>query len=132
MTTLKKLCNEVIAAGEKATKRPWKFDNTTFYSGRHDDEIYYPNKETGHREIMVRVPRAQTQKEDPKGADLCNFVVTAANHAENLARALLVMEEALKYVASAKDQRPGYLATTLVENADQALARVAAIFEKGE
>lgn len=60
MSKLKSICDEVIAAGERATDRPWLF--------QLQENATEPNK---------------------------FYLELSANHADKLARAVLVMEEAL-------------------------------------
>lgn len=76
MTNLKRICEEVIAAGEKAIKTPYKLT----YLG----SILTPKGEDFGRLECSEYTR--------------DYILLSANHADKLARALLVMEEALKWI----------------------------------
>lgn len=73
MIDLKTICEQVIESAEKATKRPWE------RSWLH--EVY---------------PGSDSKKEQDENAQ---YIVTACNYADRLAKACLVMREALESLA---------------------------------
>ena len=74
MSHLKKICEEILVASEKATDRPW--ERSFLY------EVY---------------PGAASKKEQNRNAE---YIILSANAAPKLARALLIMSEAFTEILS--------------------------------
>lgn len=94
MSEIKKICEEVIAAGEKSSARPWNVCGplkTAFSS----DFFCVVNKEEQicqtAGDMTMRIP--EILNEQQRNAD---YIVTAANSAELLAKAFLIQQEAIE------------------------------------
>lgn len=84
---LEQICKEIIEAGEKASQRPWKM------SGEFKKSMSYKIHTPSGREWMIGDAIYHEIDRDAQ------YIVIAANNADKLARACLVMQEALeKYV----------------------------------
>jgi len=82
---LKALCASVIEAGERATARPW-------FVGRGVGQFETPRIGTGTGGTLAQLTHYGMMGQDAA------YIVTAANSAEAMARALIVMEEALERI----------------------------------
>lgn len=89
--TIEQVCREIIEAGEKATKRPW----TT--SGEYKKTIDYKIHTPSGRAWTIGDAIYHEQDFD------CEYIVTAANNADKLARACLVMRGALEKVGQRQE-----------------------------
>lgn len=88
---LTQVCQEIIALGEKATKRPW--GKACAVAGRyiHEDDVYEKLAACGpeHEEHTDHGYR------DVQSDSL--YLVSSANNAERIAKACLIMQEALEW-----------------------------------
>lgn len=117
-TTLKQLCNEVIESAAKATARPWEWGTTVTPTPQCR---VYSIADTSYKHVAV------------VGNDLhehldSNYIVLAANNSEKLARALLVMEEAVNGALVAMPQN--FDTYNVYFDLKEALARVNEILER--
>lgn len=113
--TLEEICRSVIEAGEKATKRPWRVDpdHTSFVDKKYLGDLRkYTICEVGWHGDMT---------EDT------NYIVTSANHAVQIAKALLVMRNGLEKCASHSHGDPAWI----VHYSDEAIKKAEEIM-KGE
>src|SRR5579875_3389835 len=91
MTHLQRTCNEVIESGKKATKRPWVYD-----VGNSEIE----QKDT--RCVVCPINISYRHGLEPGEFNAIDpfydgeYITIAANRAETLASALLVMEKAMQ------------------------------------
>lgn len=84
--TLEEICRSVIEAGKKATKRPWKKACAVAGIYIREDDVYEKLAACGpeHEEDIENDYR-----------NVSFYLVTSADHAVQMAKALLVMREAL-------------------------------------
>lgn len=84
MTTLEKICAEVLEKAEKATKRPWANEDgcEIISTVEHDSPC---------RPFPVVANTTVQWKDHERHFENAEYIVTAANNAEKLARACQIM-----------------------------------------
>jgi len=125
MKSLQQTCNEIIEASEKATYGPWQL-NTSIDCRRgtvHQSE--------GHSTICGYEPDAGWAKTASGNKPNFEYIVLAANQAPKLAKALLVMEEALLLISETTTNK-GFATGVDQSIAKEALAEAEKLLGGGE
>lgn len=122
MSNLKQICEQVIEAGEKATPRPWQRHKTIIHSG----------KENGHELNSEVLAHGPLHLLDSKQYSSLDYIVLSSNNVEKLARACLLLVEAVSFICHECMHSHENCPTReqMQVKAKQALAEVDALFEK--
>lgn len=128
ITNLKQLCDSIIESADKATARPW----THTIGIDADGEFSFVGNPIPDQSFQEHMRSAIAHLKPHDESNGC-FIVLAANNAEKLARALLVMEEALQTVGCecCLNFRKGFHKSHCIYlKAHEALARANEILER--
>jgi len=107
MSTWRKICEEIIEAGGKATKRPWRWEYGTDDRGQPYGGLIYTAGGVSMRRQIARIMRLVDVEGDTE------YIVSAANNADRLARAYLAL--AKRYTGAVSAGRKGYAGKVLAK-----------------
>lgn len=96
MATLEEICKSVIEAGKTAQELPWKYVVDSGSSNMFDGTITTASGQEfldNNSNDTFRVAQSVDSQSN------LEYIVTSANHAVQIAKALLVMREALGHLA---------------------------------
>lgn len=83
MSNIKKICEEIISAGENSVDRPWSYDE-------HENEVHSDvSQEYGGDPAHICQPIGYKGRH----SDNANYIVLSANHADKLARVIKMILE---------------------------------------
>lgn len=139
--SIEKICDEIIEASEKATSLPWfkgSWSGRCFEKHPHSRDIcnykYTKDETTSSISVDSENPIELIGYND-NGPVLshrnANYIVLAVNQAPKLARALKVMEEALRLISEPTTAK-GFVAQVDQSTAKEALAEAEKLLGGGE